>query len=312
MEEIRLNVLWIDDQYESNEPFLDVAYENGIDITPVSYVDQGIELLKNQSSVWHAVILDCNCKRKSDNEAPSLDALRYAIDEIRSIDSNLKWFPYTAGEGFKGADAIEFILGQCSWLGQKKIYKKTQKGDDVALCQYIKEVVNVGNLIDIQMKYKNVLSVLPCHGELLSLLYKYDNDRDAFSKDQSVPNQIRDILDCLFSKFEHLGILQENDFTVANLYPCYKDIICHFPNDIIPKYIKGALNFIIEYANAGSHKNTALKDSLTTQQNLYLNTSAIETLLMLLSWVSTIVDIQRNEAERAAIEYRYFEKNQKK
>ena len=78
---VRLNVLWVDDI--PTEEFMNEAFENGIEITPVKCVNSGMNALRDTSKSWDAIILDANCKITEDEqEQPTLKALKKAIENL--------------------------------------------------------------------------------------------------------------------------------------------------------------------------------------------------------------------------------------
>ena len=94
MEELLIEVLWIDD--EPSEAFKDEAFEEGINITNCVCVDEGIRLLKDNSKVWDAIILDANCKITGNEIEPDISALYKAVKHLLKANLSIPWFVYTA------------------------------------------------------------------------------------------------------------------------------------------------------------------------------------------------------------------------
>ena len=75
---MNLQVLWVDDM--PSDAFINEAFKYGLSLTVCTSVNGGIQLLKDKSKVWDAIILDANCKlTDNEQEQPSLNAYRYSL-----------------------------------------------------------------------------------------------------------------------------------------------------------------------------------------------------------------------------------------
>ena len=60
---MNLNILWIDDDYKTQEDFISFAEQDGIDIYPFESHEEGMESLYNKPNFYHGVILDAKVKK---------------------------------------------------------------------------------------------------------------------------------------------------------------------------------------------------------------------------------------------------------
>ena len=85
-----LKVLWVDDIPQ--QMFINNAYKDGVDIENVICVNDGINMLQDQTKAWDAIILDANCKIAGEQEQASIDALKKALFELVNIRPDVPWF----------------------------------------------------------------------------------------------------------------------------------------------------------------------------------------------------------------------------
>ena len=75
----RYKVLWIDDNFDDQDAFLDKAFQNGLDINPFKTSQQGMEELVSNIEQYDAVILDAMVYDESEDENASLKGLFSSI-----------------------------------------------------------------------------------------------------------------------------------------------------------------------------------------------------------------------------------------
>ena len=81
----RYQVLWIDDNAEQQDGFLDSAYLNGLDINYYKTSKQGMEELESKIEHYDAVILDAMVYNNSIDEKAGLTGLFNSIKKINSF-----------------------------------------------------------------------------------------------------------------------------------------------------------------------------------------------------------------------------------
>lgn len=199
----RYQVLWIDDDAEKQDGFLDSAYLNGIDINYYKTSKQGMEELVFKVEQYDAVILDAMVYNESEDEKAALTGLFNSIKKINSL-SERKKIPYFIFSGY--IDQDEHASAR-EMLAEETIFIKSK--DNKALFQAIKDEANKQIDTQIRHKYKRVFDVCTenyigenAGKDLQSLLLKLDN-----SNTENQFNTLRKIVEDIFiacNKFQLL------------------------------------------------------------------------------------------------------------
>ena len=110
---VNLQVLWVDDM--PSDAFINEAFKYGLSLTVCTSVNGGIQLLKDKSKVWDAIILDANCKlTDNEQEQPSLKALKEAMNQLIHMRTDIPWFVYTGGD-YEGVEHLEYMIKERSY-----------------------------------------------------------------------------------------------------------------------------------------------------------------------------------------------------
>lgn len=88
---MRYNVLWIDDEYKTQEDFISFAEQLKIDITPFESHEEGMVSLENKS--YHAVILDAKVKKAKEDTKTGVAGLAASRDRLIEINKD-KYLPF--------------------------------------------------------------------------------------------------------------------------------------------------------------------------------------------------------------------------
>lgn len=125
---MRYNVLWIDDDYKTQEDFISFAEQLNIDITAFESHEEGMISLSVQS--YHAVILDAKVKKGKDDTKTGVAGLAASRDRLIEInkDTYLPYFIFTGQPDYMKDDMFVQSYG--------KFYTK---GDDNE--QLIKDII---------------------------------------------------------------------------------------------------------------------------------------------------------------------------
>ncbi|GAA4270448.1 hypothetical protein [Hyunsoonleella aestuarii] len=84
--QIRLQVLWIDDEWEKQKDLIGEAEHFDIDIIPAASHQEGMEILESESNNFHAVILDAKVKLNKESKKADLTGLRASRDRLIEIN----------------------------------------------------------------------------------------------------------------------------------------------------------------------------------------------------------------------------------
>lgn len=278
-----IKALWVDDEYEKGTAFMDSADFEGIDIDPVSCVEDAIEKLKDSSVSYDAIILDANCKiTNNPNELASLDALCDAVGRLTRMNTDLPWFVYTAAN-YEGSEHLRAIIktgGKREYDDREYYVKPTEYS---VLFENIKKAVSNMPTFIVKKKYAEALKVYSGE-DIVQLLVRLENGKTSNAVD--IPNEVRGVLDWVMAHLNEIGMLPVL-FTKSNLNDCSR-CLGSMDNDIIPVYIKCCFEHCVRVSNEGSHHELPTYQLLSKGKAPYLNESLIVDLLNILHWCGTI------------------------
>lgn len=271
-------VLWIDDR--PTHDFILYASLHKIKITAKTNVDDGIQELLENNALYDAIILDANCISHRDNTmAPDIEALMYAIAQLKQHNITQPWFVYSAG-GFRGEDFIDRIVRTHvrPYHSEKLWYKKPKEMDN--LLETIKKVVANSHNFQLKEKYADLFSWYPHTAQLLDIIRYLDKEDN--NDDDEVFNKIRQQLEYLMDFAYKKGFLNI-EFTTTNLGECSKQLGKQELTGIIPNYIQRSLHSVVTVCNQGSHL-TSLQEIIRNNKAPYLIKSTIYEFLNLVHW----------------------------
>ena len=278
-------VLWVDD--EPTDSFIDAAYKYGIDITPCECVNDGISILKENTTHWDAIILDANCKISKDEKVPSLKALTKAVSQLVTIRADVPWFVYT-GEDYEGVEHLQYMIMERAY-DDRPYYNKPK--DMVLLFDKIKAVIAHSLEFRVKRKFGDICSFYKEQNndedkDLVDLLVKLEfND---ISTDANISNEIRKLLDWVMSYLNKVGVLPV-PFTGSNLNDCSRALGDPEMNkqNMVPLHIQRIIFSSTTMANDGSHRlglDKRIREGLAP----YWNYNAIWELINIFQWCSQL------------------------
>lgn len=290
-----IEVLWIDDECMTDsdklsplgEEFVNSAFEQNINITPMQSYKEGIDEIKKNPLKWCAVILDIH-NQKATNGKPS-DDFDAARDEIKSIQIlNRQTEPYifilSGNKLYHGEHSTIRKPDYCS----KSIYDKN--GEDYKLLfEDIRKIQNISKLHTCQEQYKDVLSIaeqfcghqtwesLMVH--LLEVTIKGNN------VNPDLLNRMRKILEDIL---EVLKQLDYSYFTDTEEEPTLNNLSCYIGNDNrVPEYIQRAFHTLTRITQNGSHRMKVDYD-VQSLRAPYLLRSSLYELCSILIWMRSL------------------------
>ena len=298
-EQIRLNVLWVDDM--PTEEFMNEAYEYGLEITSVTCVNKGMEALRDKSNAWDAIILDANCKiTDEEQEQPSLGALTEAIAELLQMRTNVPWFVYTGGD-YEGVDFLKNMIKKRAYDDRPYYEKPKQRYD---LFENIKKAVASSKIFAIKEKYTSICSFYKDY-DLIELLMKYEDDD--YGTDTSIPNRVRQIIEWIMRYFESSGLLPI-PFTGSNIAKC--SVVISELRQLVPIHVARSLHFCVDICNDGSH-DMEVSGYLASGDAPYLNKSLMLNLLNILQWCPSLKRYEKDELKKKVDYYLQLNKEEK-
>ena len=87
------NILWIDDDYKTQEDFISFAEQFGLDITPFESHEEGMISLECKPDFYHAVILDAKVKKAKEDTKTGVAGLAASRDRLIEINKDV-YLPY--------------------------------------------------------------------------------------------------------------------------------------------------------------------------------------------------------------------------
>lgn len=296
----RYQVLWIDDEPEKQDGFLESAFLNGLDINYYKTSKLGQEELISNVEQYDAVILDAMGYNKSEDEKAALTGLFNTIKVINSL-SERKKIPYFIFSGYIDQDAHASAR---EMLADEKIFLKSK--DNKALFAAIKEEADMQIDTQIRHKYQRVFDVCTekyigenAGTDLLKLLLNVDN-----SNTENQFNTLRKIVEDIFIAFNKFQLLPNEFITPSvSLNESSKFLsgknhkgelftekeYHHNEETHIPEQVSAILWNILNITQDGSHRANidAHVKSLNTS---YLFQSVLYQLLDVIVWFKIHID----------------------
>ena len=291
-------VVWIDDEYEKQESFLDLAEQKGVFIEPFSSHEEGMHELLNNQSKYHAIILDAKVKKNKGDTTPRLSGLRASLDELKRVESKyyIPYFIYTGQPDFLEDKIFEESYG--------KFYSKPR--DVEKLIKDLKIAVDQSDRGKLHVKYRHVLQLADekyLGDDILSLLEEIllQVDKSGYpASNQSNWNGLRKVIEKLFEKlnkkgaipnevFGGQGSINKSMYFLTRTHPDYS-----VDRPILDRPLEHSLKYLMELIQDGSHMKDGLNLNVINHENKsgspYLFLSGVYILIDLLLWFKKSVD----------------------
>lgn len=112
--QIKLQVLWIDDEWEKQDDFIGEAEQLNIDIKPAESHEEGMEFINDRPDFYHAVVLDAKVKLNKDSQKSDLNGLRESRDKLIEINQTkyLPWYIFTGQPDYYDHDIFRESYGE--------------------------------------------------------------------------------------------------------------------------------------------------------------------------------------------------------
>jgi len=295
---MRVNVLWIDDEYIKQEDFIGQAEQEGIDIFPFESHEEGIAELINKLPFFHAVILDAKVKELKNSTTTGLSGLRASRDRLIELNKEhyIPYFIFTGQPDYIDSNQFAESYG--------RYYIKGDDNDELFLA--IKDAVENKVEYKLQRKYKDVFTVCSdayigsdCKSTLLQALKLIESVKENLTT-EDLFNSIRKIIEKLFLAFNRQGFLpdevvrgkgwiNQSSIFLSGNHSSYK-----MNSEILSSTIAFLLKNILLVIQDASHAEGTLKLKVDNHvreiRTPYLFTSSIYQLLDILLWFKKYVD----------------------
>lgn len=306
---MKINVLWIDDEWRKQTAVITDAEQDGIDLKPYESHEEGMFALMADLKGFHAVVLDAKVKKGKDDIVIGLSGLAASRDRLIELNQEgifLPYFIFTGQPDYMENDVFRDSFG--------KYYTKGQ--DNQKLFDDIKKVVLNKDEYIVQRNHHRVFEICDQYFDaetkqiLTDILLSIKSPNDLFNDELYFP-QIRRILEKLFRQANKFGLLHDKcivggkvNLSESNLFLAGKptkhvNVICsvsHFPG-----IIADVVRQILSITNAASHtSDTELKNNIDLQahrsmvKSPYLLYSLTYNLLDVLIWFEEYIKINND------------------
>jgi hypothetical protein len=291
----KYNVLWIEDEPQKQDSFLDEAALEGIDLHLFKTNKLGMDELETHINFYDAVILDAKGYEKSEDERASLTGLQNSIKAINALSKKIPYFIYS---GY--LDKIEYGIAR-EMLNNEEIFTKGK--DNQQLLTRIKEKADRQIDTQIRHKYQRIFEVCTnkyigedANNTLLSLLRSIeDNENNLDSNDKL--NTIRKIVEKLFVALNRIGILPDElrgNINGSSKFLAGVDSSYSLNEEIADKTTAYLLRSILTVTQDGSHigssSSLGVNNHIVQRATPYLFSSVLFQLLDVLLWFKEFAD----------------------
>lgn len=236
----QINVLWIDDQNQSEDckTFRLKMSRNGIKLIPFQDWETGKKYLINHRDEISAIVLDCYCKLNS-NDIENPKFLKNVISEIEGLTTKygklFPWFILSAGNKENFSTIMEYSVSDSRerWdKDWKQVYYSKFNIDNIEkLYSNILNVATLERTYKIREVYKDVFDILDSdnfENGSSSILLKilrplhYSDEQAGFDSFLHY-NQLRQFVEKMFKTCYNQGLLPDECFKgeSVNLWESY-------------------------------------------------------------------------------------------
>lgn len=203
--EKRYKVLWIEDESEKQDGFVDQAALEDIELCNYKVNKDGITELKKHHEKYDAIILDAKGFKDSKDEKASLSGM---LESIKVINSLPRKMPYFIFSGY--LDKEEYSTAR-EMLDGEEIFTKAK--DNEKLLKRIKEeadkTIETQTKHDFAAVFESLEFVNPSHSKTILELLMAARFGGGNLDDKLYFTQLRIILEDIFRKANSLGILHD-------------------------------------------------------------------------------------------------------
>lgn len=302
--DLRYNIIWIDDDCDKYEEFILNALGEGIKIEAFKYGKKGIEALCDRIEAWDGVILDVKCLYDENDKLADAEKFYKVREELLDIKrekrSDIPYFVYSAQPDLIGNELFK------ASLNGRKLYNKGKDQD--ALLKDIK--IEAEKLPETQIRHKYLSFISDDRFQeieptLIKILTAVENNE---TNNADVIMVCRQVLHSVMAHLEAVGILPLNSFNNTNLAECSRFLGDDKLKEYVPIYIQRSLHSCVVVSNGGSHSGV-VRNAITKGEAPFLIRSTVFELLNILSWCATLStkpeDVEKMRADISNISMKF-------
>lgn len=294
----KYKVLWFDDEWEELEEISENALDKNIELVGVSNAEDGLRLLRENSRIFQAVILDGKfyldpSKTGDEINDDAFGEVALFLHDLHTKGQVLPWFILSGQPQFV-IDIHRSVknLGKSSY-GKGKVFDKN-KDEDIKLFEVIIEEIDKTPLLQAYVNHKAVFESCSIHclgpdqeERVFNIIKSLVSNELQNSEDLFTP--LRKLLERMIERMAELGIVPENlslnelkRFSISS-HNTYEVI-----QDIFPPLISYFFNFVIDLIQDACHLTDGL--SLKVEEHIrgngqpYLYQSTAFGILELMAW----------------------------
>jgi len=256
------NIIWIDDEWEKREPFIDECNLMGFSVVPFTNAKDGLAHYRENHLEIDGLILDAKMFAEADSESTKLSALSKCQLEISRLQEKLKRaIPFVIYTGQPDLSSDESFLA----MAAGPIFSKNK--DNGPLFEKLSQLISATPEATIKKRYSTLYK--SCFDgpmeqavweKLMPLLQKIESREilaDTF-------NEVRQTLEAIFQSIHKRGLLPTKVHT-EGLNPVSR-FLAGDPFDgmalsqPLPKSLTKQLWFVLETSQDGSHHAGLTKD----------------------------------------------------
>lgn len=275
---MRLNVIWIDDEWDTRgTSFIQTCkLRHQIYISPYKTRKEGIAALESNLKYWDAVILDAKAYNNSENEVADLDgmyAARERLIELRQ-QRHIPCFVLTGQPDLMGDKSFEKAVG--------KFYDKKKPQEVNQLISDLKEEVSKSNRFQVKSIYHDAvdqlsnISIEACE-DVIDILVAMHHPELPFTPKLHF-NPLRQALECVFKSANKVGVIPDLFFIDdrVNINQCFMYLIGNDAKNmgvrcsvrIAPYHIQSMMSMIVNLGNANSHSKLSDSEIQTAEDKI--------------------------------------------
>lgn len=284
---MRYTILWIDDDYKTQEDFISFAEQSKIDIIPFESHEEG--MISLESTLYNAVILDAKVKKGKNDTITNLEGLKASRDRLIEInkDNYIPFFIFTGQPDYTTNDMFSQSYGEFYIKGDDN---EKLISDIIAACQKHPEIQAKKIHPEIFVPFEKVILPISSKNLLIDIILNVESKN--FAK-KNVNTQ-RDLLEVIFKSLNNPIPCIPNSFYDAtkkgkpNLEWCVRFLEDRETNNSklnknINQNIKSAFRKLKESTSELSHLNDEELVKYPFLSNSYL-------LFEILTWLPEFVD----------------------
>ena len=262
----RYNIIWIDDQYDEQESFIDLADREGFHIVPFKTSRDGMSYLRKNLRDVDAVILDAKVFKENTDELASTKGLKASLDELAKISgqNNLSDIPhviFTGQPDLIGNSAFEDLVDGVA------IFSKLKSNE--LLFQRLRELIGESASASLRNGFPAAYAACEWMGrDSWRMLFPILASMRSGARLMSDPyNDLRKVVELTFRELHKAGILHERLIENGELNlvgsSCFlAGLPAKFGRTgatvkakagVIPKLVGEQIRFVLNVCQVGSH-----------------------------------------------------------